>query len=207
MRRAAGIVLGLVLVAGCLRPSPAPPEEIFPVFVVDDLGDAEPRYDIQMANFTELSGSLVVRIEILNYAEGLPMVEARLKTTAGDHFARLVPDPTKPTEPQVRAEAGRLEGDERLDVYETCYLRSHPSRTDAPGAWYIFLELLHNETGLAEGGEVSRLDLTAADVEGSVKDEAGMDGAFFVAGGANPYAAGDPNCPMANEQGRLSGDA
>jgi hypothetical protein len=193
MRRAALLAI-LLLLAGCgSKPAPTVPD----VYLVDASGDAAARYDIVRANFTELNGSLALRIEIRNYAEGLPLVDARIGTSLGDYYARLVIEPTR-----VRAEQGRWVGDERRDPIEGCWFRSLPTNPDSPGPWWIFLEFLHNRTGFESGGGTVRsLTMVTMDENGTQQDSAEHLGEFRVRGGPNPYA---PDCPMNNERRALA---
>lgn len=201
MRRGALVGAALVVLAGCVERDAADSGR---EYMVDASGDAEARFDIVAANLTELSGSLALRVHVRNYADGLPLFEAHLDTSAGEHFARLVPDPSRTVSPQVRAESGRLASPAPSDAYETCWFRSHPSQVDADEPWWLFIEFLHNETGLEQGGTVYRLTLVTRDAAGADQDTAGATRDFPVAGGSNPYAGATPPCPLLNQRHELT---
>jgi hypothetical protein len=133
------------------------------------------------------------------------MLEARLQTTTGDHFARMVPAPEKRTAPQVKAISGNIDGGQDRDVYDACWLPSFPSDASSEEPWWIFLEFLHNRTGLAGGGTVRHLRVTAADTDGTVHDEVSAPLRLSVMGGDNAYRDRNPPCPLHHERGALTG--
>lgn len=172
-------------------------------YLADDVGDAPPNLDIVRANFTELNGSLVVRVELQNYNASVPLLVARLTTDTGTFGARLVPDPTKPTPPRVRAEVARVDADPAEQPRSACWLPSYPANPRASGPWLILLEWTHDLTALEGGGEVRALELSAVNEDGVVQDRASATGRFAVHGGANPYA---PDCPLNHERARALPD-
>ena len=197
MRAGALALVSLILLAGCnyTQEVPLPGR-----YLTDDDGDAEPRFDILAANFTELNGSLVLRLTIKNYAEGMPLFDAVVSTTSGDHFARVVYDPTRSGNLKAKAESGRWDGGQAVDVYEACWLPNFPTDPEDPGPWWIFVELLHDRTGLADGGSVTGLSVQTHDIEGPTEDEAVHEEEMPVRGGENAYADRDPPCPLFHER-------
>lgn len=200
-------ILVLLLVSGCAR---APPAAQVEDYLVDAQDDAPPRFDILRANFTELNGSLVLWVQIQNYAEGLPLLEARMHARtaagAGEVYARIVRDPEKRTLPQVATHVGRMEDGTFGPGTETCMIPSMPVDRQGAGPWYVLVDLLHNMTGFDHGAKVSDLRLRALDANGTVRDEASHTQTFAVRGGPNPYAEYRPPrywCPLANEGHRL----
>ena len=207
MRRAGAFAL-LVLLSGCgTKPDPSPEtgstEPPPNGYLLDDRGDAAPRFDIVRANLTEMNGSLVVWVEIKNFAEGLPLVEARLEASTGLQYVRIVPDPNRTQTPKVRAEGGRVDGESRTDAYEACWIPSFPTNAASPEPWWIFLELLHNRTGLSAGGRVESMSITTRDLNATQHDHANHVGPFQVEGRPNPYEASNPSCPLYYDRGRL----
>lgn len=196
----------LPLWAGCSSPPPATPSATSgATFVTDAAGDAPGRFDVVGAHFLELSGSLVLRVEIQDATEGPPYFVARLSSSAGAFEVRLVHDASRPTPPQLKAETGRIGADgQALALYDACWVARPPKNPAAGDPWLYFVELLHNRTGLTAGGSVSSLALTTRDHAGVAQDSASGTGSFAVSGGANPYAGRDPACPLSNEQNRLS---
>ncbi len=201
MRPSGLFLAAVVLLGGCVQETetndePAPPGQ----FLTDARDDAPPRYDVLEANFTELSGSVVLRIRVQNYAAGLPLVDTLIATSDGDYFARIVPDPERRITPQVRAEVGPAPDGAPI---ETCWLRSHPTNPDSGDSWWIFLELLHNRTGLEEGGEVRGVEIETLDPDGNVQDSATSRALWSVHGGPNPYAGQASPCPIDHERDRV----
>lgn len=193
-----GVAVGVVvIVAGCSSPKLSPFE------LVDARGDAAPRFDLLRANLTELPGSLALAVEVANFAEGLPFFEARLEHSAGVHYARLVPDPTRAQAPQARAETGRWADGQRLDASDACWFPSFPGRANGAGPWLLVVELLHNRTGLASGDHVLALGISMMNETGVVQDEGSHRGAFRVGGGSNPYLSRVPDCPLFQHRERF----
>lgn len=198
--------------AGCHQPPPVSPTPRDVPYLTDAAGDAPPRYDILSANYTELSGSLVVRIDIQNYADGLPLFLVRFNATptslpdSQEFFARVVPDPSRPTSPQVSAEAGRVrrdpEGIRFEEVHATCWTRSQPSSATGTD-WRLYIELLHNRTGLSAGGTLQDLYVETRDLAGTEQDQAERRQVLPVAGGPNPYLGRSPECPLQHERANL----
>lgn len=196
----------LLLLPGCASTAGPPPS----TYLVDARGDASPRYDIVRANFTELNGSLVLWIEMDNYAAGLPLLEARARAEtpggATEMYAWIQPDPGKTSAPQVRVEVGRVLHGAFAPGHETCWIPSHPIQADDPGPWYILIDLLHNMTGFADGTTVRDLRLRTTDPNGTLQDEAKHRGSFRVEGRPNPYVDLRPPqawCPLLHEGRRL----
>lgn len=194
MRLAAALVTTL-FIAGCgSQPIPEAPS----AYLEDAVGDAEPRYDIVRANLTEFNGSLVLRLEIRNYAKGLPLFDARIDTSLGEFYARLLLEPSG-----ERPEQGRWIGDDRVETIEPCWIPSFPTDENSPGPWLIFIEFLNNRTGFdrGPGGTIRSLSVETMDANGTVRDTAVHESEFRVGGGPNPYGE---SCPLIEERRRLA---
>lgn len=201
------LLLGALL-SGCTKP----PTELIPFAFSDPAGDAPARFDIRAINFTELNGSLVLRVDLDNFAEGLPFVEARLEASTDEgrveSYAQLAGNPAKRTLPQVSAYVGRIVRGEHQVAGETCYLPSFPTDPQGEGPWFILVDLLHNMTGFEQGAKVRSVQIwTAAGLDQPPQDEARSDQDFSVRGGSNPHAEEAPEdtaCPLFYEgRGRL----
>lgn len=193
----------LLLAAGCTSPTPEAPPFTSPAssrVLVDAIGDAAPSYDIIALDLFELNGSVAVRLEVKNYATGFPLFEARFTTTAGDHFVRLVYDPTIRQGTQVRAESGPIVEGERRDPGVACWFPSLPTDRTSPDPWWIVTEILHNRTGLENGGRITSITVDTSDTEGRPQDHAEARPDFAVKGGANPHQ----DCPLNHERGRVT---
>lgn len=204
MNRLVAVLLLVLPTAGCAQ-APPPPER----YLVDAENEAPARYDIVRANFTELNGSLVLWIELRNFAEGLPLLEARIPAKDGathaEVYVRLRADPGRRTLPQATAEVGRMMGDAYGTPNETCWIPSQPA-DPRERPWFLVFDLLHNMTGFDGGATITSLRLSTSDPNGSQMDEASHDERFHVEGRANPYAENGPPaswCPLLNEGRRL----
>jgi hypothetical protein len=184
-----------LLLPGCFGlPDPARPA------ISDDRGDAPARYDLLEVRAVELNGSLAVRLQVADFSQGLPLAEVRIGLTAGERFVRLVPDPNRTSAPQVRAEEGRWEDARRSDVSPSCWAPNLPTRAGNPNEpWYIVLELLHNRTGLQDGGNLNTVWAATSDINGTQQDVVQGRLDLRVIGGANPY----DTCPLARERHRV----
>lgn len=197
--RSATLLAFIVLVAACVKAPPVPTDS--PISSNPETsGDAPARFDILFADLRELNGSIVVRIQIRNYADGLPLTEARLTTDSGTFFTRLVEDPARPSTPKVRAETGIYVADRHEDSVPACWFPSFPLNPQSSGPWWIFLEVPHNRTSLADGGVIHRLAVMTRDENATLRDEAVTLQSFPVRGGANPYTDRDPPCPLHHER-------
>lgn len=190
------VLLALVLpLAGCSG-RPAPPPAGPGPYLTDDVGDAEPQYDLVEARWFELNGSLALRVQVKDYTKGLPLVEARMTTDDASFYVRLLLDPSKPAPPKVRAETGSFKGDQHRPKGPACWFPSFPTRSGSDEPWWIVLEFLDNVTGLEGGGHVRGLAVTTADTQGNEKDRAERAATLAVQGRPNPYE----DCPLGHER-------
>lgn len=176
-------------------------------YLTDPAGDAPgARWDIVEATLFELNGSFVVRVEIENYAEGLPLMEAVIQAAGNTHYSRMTTQPCGPSGLPC-GEEGRGTPQDGTPLGDACWIPSFPSDPNSEDPWWIALEFLHNRTGLHNGGLVTSLTVTTRNVSGDTMDEATAAAAWKVRGGTNPYAGGDPSCPSKNERAAIFEDA
>jgi hypothetical protein len=154
--------------------------------------------DLLFADLRELNGSVVLSMDFRNFTtpDGprVPQFLARfvVETSAGrsDLFARNEANRSRGP-PYVQWVMGHVQGATLAEEHELC---TSTSATAAP--WRIRIDLLHNETGLLQGGTIRDLTITTGDFEGHSYDRAQGKKPFQVRGGLNPHA---PSCPLAAE--------